>query len=893
MSGKRISQLPRASRLDSEALLEISQGGQSQSVTAAQVVSGAARYFVGDFGAKGDGITDDQPAITAAIAACFASGGGTVDFGPFTYRLLERIDMLNGVALRGVAGQTKLDFSGKTKFENGWLSGLIRAQGVLGAPVPITHGLRRTTLTPRTVIGPTSHTASISGTTMTLSASATLPIGAVVTGVHVVVDGDGVETKTYVANNTVIVSGSGTSYQVSPSQTVASTTMSVWSVGKRVGTTVTVTVDVRHIFEVGDPIWVTGIDDKDNQDPGQAVFFTMKWGPPYSESARTNPYFVTGVIDDFTFTYGVADEGDAQLTRRAKIFFSSDTVMVADTSGFSVGQNVQIQSDQGRYRVDFDYGDVPFGPLLIGEFGKVSRIVSPTQLRLHADVQDDYPETWVDPVGTTKPANLKLAPVTTVFHNMSVEGFEIIGKGPNLLTSSLGDRGIMAYLCEMPIVRRCTFTHVDYNQILIWSCFGGRVSENMHKWDSTDEAGSLTGMIHVQYGVGFGGCTFGLVITNNHFWGGRHSVVQTFNSEGVGGPYYGVSRHIHVVDNSMQGQWLASIATHQGVEVLTIRGNTINSRLGVDPRFGRDTVVTNNIITAETRGIYVYNVADNIVISNNTIRAGEVPIYIGENLELNDRFGPLKITDNQLVGGQYGIQIQDTTPGLVTQDFDISGNIIRATINEAIIVRIGDTASASDGWYGKINNNIFVDTGREGDRYGMRLTNFKGGQVNGNIFRSTTSLQLNYAVYLEGAGTGDRLQFLDNWIKPGLIEQRTFQATVGYWHLTNMPPVSATDAGTVAVIVGGVASPRFARPMVVIDTEAAAAADDLDTLLAGFIGQTVILRSYNAGRVITVRDGTGNIQTAGGVARVLDNTRDMLTLVWDGTAWVETAFASN
>jgi hypothetical protein len=61
-----------------------------------------------------------------------------------------------------------------------------------------------------TAVPPTKTvTGSISGTTLTLSTSATLPVGAVLTG-------------TGITANTTIVSGSGTSYQVSISQTRSS-----------------------------------------------------------------------------------------------------------------------------------------------------------------------------------------------------------------------------------------------------------------------------------------------------------------------------------------------------------------------------------------------------------------------------------------------------------------------------------------------------------------------------------------------------------------------------------------------------------------------------------------------------------------------------------------------
>jgi hypothetical protein len=72
-----------------------------------------------------------------------------------------------------------------------------------------------------------------------------------------------------------------------------------------------------------------------------------------------------------------------------------------------------------------------------------------------------------------------------------------------------------------------------------------------------------------------------------------------------------------------------------------------------------------------------------------------------------------------------------------------------------------------------------------------------------------------------------------------------------------------------------------------IDTEADAASDDLDTINGGVDGMRLVIRANNAGRTVTVKDGTGNIQCAGDFA--LDNTQDTMELIYDSTltAWLE------
>jgi hypothetical protein len=77
-----------------------------------------------------------------------------------------------------------------------------------------------------------------------------------------------------------------------------------------------------------------------------------------------------------------------------------------------------------------------------------------------------------------------------------------------------------------------------------------------------------------------------------------------------------------------------------------------------------------------------------------------------------------------------------------------------------------------------------------------------------------------------------------------------------------------------------------------VDTEAAAATDDLDTISGGWTGRPPLtVRCATGTRVPTVRDGIGNV--ALGANRTLDSTQDALMLVFRSSTWLEIALGNN
>ncbi|MCR4301982.1 MAG: glycoside hydrolase, partial [Sulfuricaulis sp.] len=102
--------------------------------------------------------------------------------------------------------------------------------------------------------------------------------------------------------------------------------------------------------------------------------------------------------------------------------------------------------------------------------------------------------------------------------------------------------------------------------------------------------------------------------------------------------------------------------------------------------------------------------------------------------------------------------------------------------------------------------------------------------------------------------------------------------------------VSTATSAPIASGVITVPSSRSVLP-ILVETEASASTDDLDTISGGLDGQVVILTSASSSRDTTVKDGTGNIQTSGDFT--LSNAADAITLIKRGASWYELSRSDN
>lgn len=90
-------------------------------------------------------------------------------------------------------------------------------------------------------------------------------------------------------------------------------------------------------------------------------------------------------------------------------------------------------------------------------------------------------------------------------------------------------------------------------------------------------------------------------------------------------------------------------------------------------------------------------------------------------------------------------------------------------------------------------------------------------------------------------------------------------------------PESLTISGGAITITG---------THVVVDTQASAATDDLDTINGGGNGKVLLMRSNNSARDVVLKHGTGNIATSDGADVTLDSVAKFALLFYTNSNWL-------
>jgi hypothetical protein len=161
-------------------------------------------------------------------------------------------------------------------------------------------------------------------------------------------------------------------------------------------------------------------------------------------------------------------------------------------------------------------------------------------------------------------------------------------------------------------------------------------------------------------------------------------------------------------------------------------------------------------------------------------------------------------------------------------------------------------------------------------------------QANNNTFRNnkiTGGTNMKYAIRNEEGATN---RYYDNEAETWSVAYSSVSG--GSATIINQATFGVSAAHTIAsgviTLIGD-----FGGALVEVDTEGAAASDDLDTISGGRTGQIIVLSAADNDHDVVLKDGTGNLRLGGD--RTLDTTNDTITLYYTGSAWLELAFANN
>lgn len=354
---------------------------------------------------------------------------------------------------------------------------------------------------------------------------------------------------------------------------------------------------------------------------------------------------------------------------------------------------------------------------------------------------------------------------------------------------------------------------------------------------------------------------------------------------------------------------LGCVYIYSGAEQVVIAGNTSKDSYGCAYSVKADSgnaVIANNVsinnVDANTAaivffnqtGTYTSNLGRNLVISGNIVKNPQQSSILvdGGTASVYD-FKNAVVSNNVCDGGVRGIHFRNI------DTINIFGNVIANTSGEGIFA---EDCSGSCAVYGNT-----IDTGLVGfdlasgvASSGARIS-FSGNSL-GNL--TASAFRLRSAV--------DSFVVIDNDIKGCTTAIDVAGATstsVIRGNRVSGETTSIAKSGSYGTLqiennIFSAAVPFSIRNLTIatgaitvfadwhwVDTEGAAATDDLDTINGGYEGRRILLFASNNGRDVVLKDGTGNLRLAGDFT--LTHTEDCIELMFRGTTWVEVSRSDN
>jgi parallel beta-helix repeat protein len=554
---------------------------------------------------------------------------------------------------------------------------------------------------------------------------------------------------------------------------------------------------------------------------------------------------------------------------------TSTQATLASVTGFSQGSPVLLTSGT-KFDPDRDNNN-------IGEIATV-RSVGGSVLTFVGELEDSYT--------TTASAT---AQVITPVENVLIRGGKIYGNGGSTV------RCAIRAFCAKNV-------HVSdvWLDNLTTSTFAAAVSfrDSVHCIADSCRFEMPISQNNFMYGWQVADASCDCQCVNSHFVNLRHAMTTSTSTRGV-------SRRIQFVGNSVinsaigpASEYSDAIDTHAASQYVLIANNTIHNSTGAGINVEcPDAIIANNYIktsgTISNNGINLSNrsardCAFTVIgntIENSNVSTGSGGSGIRITADTNATTKTVRsacIVSNTINdAAAVGIYLDGNSTNLI-YNCTVSGNTVRATSNATAAVYANYTRNIS------VTGNIVV-AGAAGQPC-LRLERTKYASVANNAFElANSSTAAAIRVFSASAGDCSDIVVTGNAAQsPSASNSKGVQVDAGARavsvHGNVFNECTAPISSSAAVIDSGTATINGNVGLVSIDTEAAAASDDLDAITGGIDGQILSIRAADAARTVVAKDGT-NLKLNGDFS--LDSAEDVLTLILRSGTWYELARSDN
>jgi len=434
-------------------------------------------------------------------------------------------------------------------------------------------------------------------------------------------------------------------------------------------------------------------------------------------------------------------------------------------------------------------------------------------------------------------------------------------------------------------------------------------------WDGTSVAGGgrIVGQANGSLRFDSSGTVTALTLdaSQNATFAGDMTIVGTYETTGAG-------RTVRLMpDHATFGASLGTITAY-GLNFYTNNALALTfSGSDQSATFAGDVSLSDNALTS------VLSISGDTANTSNLNVSGGNATSAGGNIELRGGAHATQANDIFFRGGTTTALHWDNS--LSTWDFQgktLKGvpSVIRGTsVNEAIVSGGSEyNVGANVIFYGESHpsnaNDIFFRAGvNDVLTYDRSLTNwnFRSSSLIGvndlQLIADTgihstgtiTSLQIAGGSDINSGGNillrgqGHLTEANDILFRAGTGIKARWDNSLSTWDFqaNNITTTGFIGYGTPATLTIATGVVTATGSFHLVDTEASAATDDLDTINGGSDGDVLYLQAANIARTVVVKDGTGNLLMSGDFS--LDNTNDILTLIRIGPNWKETSRSDN